>query len=139
MYGIGITKLGKCWYFILTVKILEPFVCFPCIDEGYVWTVPVVQKLVTASEMENSVFIMNATEVFKQEFIDRAPQDWSDLISSFAFLRWTVLLFTRKSLETEWIIYDSAITCISSRVKIKLMYKRCWLSVHLCLSCEHRK
>lgn len=62
---------------------------------------PVVHKLVISSEMENSVFIMNATEVVQQEFIDRAPQDRSDLISSFVFLRWTVQLVTRKSLETE--------------------------------------
>jgi len=34
--------------------------------------VTVLQKLVIASETENSMFITNATEVFQHEFIDRA-------------------------------------------------------------------
>jgi hypothetical protein len=54
-HRIGITNFGKCYYFILTVKILETHVCSPCVDEGYVWTVTVVLKLVIASETENSV------------------------------------------------------------------------------------
>jgi hypothetical protein len=43
---------------------------------------------------------MYATEVFREQFVDRTPQNRSNLLSYFIFLRWTVGLATRKYLET---------------------------------------